>query len=452
MPYDTIVQDGTVVTATDTQEATVAINDGTIAAIIAPEVRVEADTVVEAGGKHVLPGGVDPHVHMMDPGDTHREDFMTGTAAAASGGVTTIGEHHRTDPVVVSADVLTDKRDYLADTAYIDYGLLAGGHPDNVDEIEELESVGTLAYKSFTCEVHGVPALQSDDMARLFAEIKRVGGVSMIHPEDERMVTANENRLTAKGRRGADALFEWRTREAEQVAVATTLQIAKGTGVPLWFAHLSHPEVVDQVNRAKAQGVSVYAETCPHYLYLTPEDIREDIPYTMFTPPVRGEAERDELWTRLANGEIDMVNADHAPSTRREAAHHADPIDVFEAPFGIPGVETVLPLLLNGVNDGKLSLERVVEVFSTNPAKITGLYPRKGAIRVGSDADIVVVDMERERTVRDEDVVSKCGWTPFDGLTVQGIPESTYVRGEPVVLDGKIVGDTGYGEFIPRAN
>ena len=448
MPYDTAITGGTIVTADERFEGTVAIEDGKIAALFEPGQAVDADRIVDASGRHVLPGGVDPHVHMMDPGDTEREDFPTGTGAAAAGGITTVGEHHRTDPTVLTAEILTDKRDYLADRARVDYGLLAGGHPDNVDEIEDLEAEGTLAYKSFTCEVHGVPALQSADMHTLYEEIDRVDGISMVHPEDELMLNANEERLRAEGQTDGSLIPEWRSKEAEQVAVSTTLQIAKQTGVPFWFAHLSHPELIDQVNWYKQQGVEVYAESCPHYFYLTREDVAEDAPYTMFTPPAREESDRKELWERLDAGEIDMINADHAPSTRAQKAAGED--NVFDAPFGIPGVETVLPLLLNGVADGKVSLERVVEVFATNPAEILDLYPRKGSLQVGADADLTVVDLDRERTLRDEDIVAKCGWTPFDGLTITGDVDTTLVRGEPVYQDGDVVGDPGYGEFVRR--
>lgn len=448
MSFDTVIEGGTVVTVEDTVEATICISGGRIAGLVDPDVAVDAERHVDATGKHVLPGGVDPHVHMMDPGDTDREDFPTGTAAAAVGGITTVGEHHRTDPMVLSADVLAEKREYLLDRARIDFGLLAGGHPDNVSEIEDLEAVGALAYKSFTCAVHGVPALKSDHMLELFAEVERVGGISMIHPEDDRMLEANRERLQQAGRTDGSAVPEWRSKEAEQVATATTLQIARQTGVPLWIAHVSHPAVLDQINVAKSQGVEVYAETCPQYFYLTREDVERDAPYTMFTPPAREEDDRRELWVRLERGEIDMVNADHAPSTREQKAEGED--SVFEAPFGIPGVETVLPLLLEGVSEGKVSLQRVVEVFSTNPAKITDLYPRKGALRVGSDADLVIVDLDRETTIRDEDIVAKCGWTPFDGLTIQGSIETTLVRGEPVVEEGEVVGEPGYGEFVAR--
>jgi dihydroorotase (multifunctional complex type) len=384
----------------------------------------------------------------MDPGQTEREDFPTGTAAAAAGGITTVGEHHRTDPTVLTAEILADKRDYLADRARIDYGLLAGGHPDNVDEIADLEAEGTLAYKSFTCDVHGVPALQSDAMHELYEEIERVGGLSMVHPEDERMLNANEQRIRAEGRTDGSIVPEWRSKDAEQVAVSTTLQIAKQTGVTFWFAHLSHPELVDQVNHYKELGVDVYAESCPHYFYLTREDVEADAPYTMFTPPAREETDRAELWERLAAGEIDMINADHAPSTLEQKAQGED--NVFEAPFGIPGVETVLPLLLNGVAEGHISVTRVAEVFSTNPAKILNLYPKKGALRAGADADVTIVDLDRERTLRNEDIVAKCGWTPLEGLTVQGVVETTLVRGKPVYEDGEVVGELGYGEFVPR--
>jgi allantoinase len=449
MTRDLAVTGGTIVTADDSVEATLLVDDGTITGLVDPDTSVDADRIIDATGKHVLPGGVDPHVHMMDPGDTEREDFRTGTAAAAAGGVTTVADQHRHPKEgVLTPEIFEEKREHLADRARIDHGLMAGGHPDNVDELEGLKEAGAIGFKSFTCDVHGVPALKSDYMMDVFTEVERIGGTSMIHPEDDRMVDANEADIKETGRTDGSVIPDWRTKEAEQVAVSTTLQIAKQTGVSMWFAHLSHPELIDQVNHAKEQGVDVYAETCPHYLYLTREDVERDAPYTMFTPPAREKADREEMWERLASGEIDMINADHAPATKEEKEQGMD--DVFEAPFGIPGIETVLPLLLNGASEGKITLNRIAEVFATNPAKITGLYPRKGAIRVGSDADFVIVDADREQTLRNEDVVAKCGWTPYDGLTINGVIEATHVRGEPVVEDGEVVGEPGYGEFIAR--
>ena len=241
---------------------------------------------------------------MMDPGNTEREDFMTGTAAAAMGGVTTVGEHHRTDPTVLTPEILTEKRDYLSDRARVDFGLLAGGHPENIDQIAELEEEGTLAYKSFTCKVHGVPALRSADMYELFSEVAQVDGISMIHPEDELMLNRNKNRIREQGRTDGSVVPDWRSKEAEQVAVSTTLQIAKQTDNRFWFAHLSHPDLLDQIKHAKEQGVEVYTETCPHYLYLTRKDVEKHAPYIMFTPPARQASDRDELWNRLANGEF----------------------------------------------------------------------------------------------------------------------------------------------------
>jgi dihydroorotase-like cyclic amidohydrolase len=227
MAYDTVVEGGTVVTATDTVGATIGIVDGRVAALLDPGRSVEADRRIDASGKHVLPGGVDPHVHMMDPGKTDREDFPTGTAAAAVGGITTVGDHHRTTPMVLSAEVLEGKRDHLADRARVDFALLAGGHPANVDEIEGLETAGAIAYASFACNVHGVPALQSKAMSAISAAIARVGGISMVHPEDDRMVNANAERLQAAGRTDGAAVNEWRSKAAVQVATVTTMTIAE---------------------------------------------------------------------------------------------------------------------------------------------------------------------------------------------------------------------------------
>lgn len=384
---------------------------------------------------------------MMDPGLTEREDFTTGTAAAAVGGVTTIVEHHRSIPFVMNPDILREKAAYLKPKALIDYALFGGVEPDNIDQLRPMWEAGAAAFKMFTCNLHGAKAVLPDKMLEAFQEIASFNGVCLVHAEDEFITKANEEQLKAAGRRDPAAILEWRTREAEELAVATTAFLARITGCRVVIAHASHPAVCDIVNRERRLGAKMWVESCPQYFYLTEDDVRRKGPWAKFTPPARSAAEAAEMWQRLERGDIDYVAADHAPATKEDKARGEE--DIWDCSFGIPGVETVLPLMLTGVNEGRLSLERLVAARSWLPAQIYGLWPRKGHLGIGADADFVLVDLSAEKVLRDEDIVAKVGWTPYAGMKVKGLPVRTYVRGRLVAADGKPVGELGWGEFVP---
>ncbi|HSR31075.1 MAG TPA: amidohydrolase family protein, partial [Anaerolineae bacterium] len=283
-------------------------------------------------------------------------------------------------------------------------------------------------------------------MLEVFREVASFDGVCLVHAEDETITSGNEARLRAAGRKDFRVVPEWRTREAEQVAVNTTALLARITGCRVVIAHASHPEVCDLVNRERMRGARMWIEGCPQYFYLTEDDIDTWGPFHKFTPPARDRASTEEMWNRLQAGEIDMVSADHAPATREDKARGLE--DIWDCSYGLPGVETVLPMMLTGVNEDRVSLERLVAARSEVPAQVYGLWPRKGHLGVGADADFCLVDMEAERTLRNEDVVSKVGWTPFEGRTVKGVPVMTYVRGRLVAKDGKPVVDPGWGEYL----
>jgi allantoinase len=406
----------------------------------------EGAQVIDASGLFVLPGAVDPHVHMMDPGLTEREDFPTGTAAAAVGGVTTVVEHHRSLPFVLDATILREKAVYLSNRARIDYALFGGGHPENVDELRPMWEAGAACFKVFTCNLHGVPAVLPGRMLTLFREVASFDGLCLVHAEDEFVAAENEERLRASGRKDPRVIPEWRSKEAEQVAVNTVALLTRLSGCRVVIAHASHPEICDLARRERERGARLWVESCPQYFHLIEDEIDDWGPLHKFTPPARTREDRDAMWAKLENREIDMVCADHAPSTLEQKQESED---IWEAPFGVPGVETTFEMMLTGVTEGRLSLERLVGARSEAPAHVYRLYPRKGHLGVGADADFVLVDLEATRTLRDSDVVAKVGWTPFAGRTVKGRVLKSFVRGRLAADEGEAVVDPGWGRFVP---
>jgi len=248
------------------------------------------------------------------------------------------------------------------------------------------------------------------------------------------------------GRKDYPAYLEERPRIVE--AGRRVIQYLEETGCRGLIVHTSIPDTVYRAAEARTRGVKVSIETCPQYLYLTHEDVREKGPWVKFAPPARSKDTVMKIRALLNRGWIDTVATDHAPFSKEEKEIGYD--DILDAPNGIPGLEPFLPLLLNGVNEEWLTLERLAEVTSENPARVFGLYPKKGAIRVGSDADLVIVDLDKETTIRNEDQITQCGWTPYDGYEVKGAPTMSVLRGRVVMEDGEVVGEKGYGEYVRR--
>lgn len=446
MNIDLVIANAIIVSPGGQTRGDLLVSDGRVTDTVAPRTGQGAQTI-DATGLHLLPGAVDPHVHMMDPGLTEKEDFTSGTGAAAVGGVTTVVEHHRSLPFVLDAKTFAEKAAYLGDRGLIDFALFGGLHPDNIDALEPMWRAGAAAFKAFTCNLHGAPAVLADKMLDAFRELAKFDGLCLVHCEDEFITKANEDRLKAAGRKDFRVIPEWRTREAEQLAVASTALLARITGARVTIAHASHPAVLDIINRERAAGAKIWVESCPQYFYLTEDQIDRWGPWQKFTPPARDRASTEEMWRRLQAGDIDMLVADHAPSTKADKSKGLT--DIWACPFGIPGVETVLPMMLTGVNEGKVSLERIVAARSQIPAQVYGLWPRKGNLNVGADADFVLVDMKAERVLRNEDVVAKVGWTPYEGRRVKGLPVKTFARGKLVAENGKPVGKAGWGKFLP---
>ncbi len=438
-----LVAGGTVVSPGGRARLNVGVRGGRVA-YVGPE-QPSAEKTVDAGGLLVLPGAVDTHVHLMDPGSPEREDFPTGTAAAAAAGVTTLLEHTHGSPVR-SPDDLRAKLAHLTERSNVDYGLAAHAWPGRAQDVGELWTAGVSFFKVFTCTSHGVPGHDAAALRDHLLATSRAGAVSLLHCEDESLTSAAETLLRSQGRTDGGVLPDWRNRDAEVVAAAVAALLVRRTGARASIAHVSHPEVAQYIAKERQAGAQLAAEGCPQYFLLREDEVLEHGALRKFTPPARARTDDDEaqMWRLLRAGTLTHMSTDHAPSTLEQKRAG----DIWNVHFGLPGLDSTMSLLLDAAARGHLSYEDVVRVYSERPAQTYGLWPRKGSLGPGADADMVLVDPQARRTLRSQDVLSKAGWTPFDGREVQGAVVRTYLRGRLVAEQGRPADERG-GRFVP---
>lgn len=410
------------------------------------------ERVIDARGLWVLPGAVDVHVHFRDPGLVESEDFTSGSASAAVGGVTTVLDMPNTAPPVANGERLRQKKEALAGRSYVDYGLFgtlvarastAEVGRDLAAEAEELAAEGACGIKLFLGPTTGgIEAPGWGELYRILTTWSDRGMLFTFHCEDRDVI--ENSREAALERSGYGALLAWRPRFGELLATEGALRLSLETGARVHIAHVALREAVDAVQRAKALGAAVSAETCPQYLLLTEADFEWARDSMKVLPLIRSSADRERLWAGLREGAIDMVATDHAPHRRSD--EKKGPLD---GPFGMAGVQTLLPLLLDRAVRGECRVEEVVRWTSEAPAKAYGLYPRKGSIAPGADADIVLVDPEGEWCVDEAWWRSKSRNTPFWGRRGKGLPVATLLRGRLVARRGALVGEPR-GLFLTR--
>lgn len=403
----------------------------------------DAAEELDASGLLVLPGMVDTHIHLMEPGDPTRENFVSGSSAAAANGVTTIVEHTHSWPVTTMSR-LTEKLAILAGRSHVDYGLAAHVWPDNTDQFGELWRAGVVFFKIFTCSTHGIEAVGSDRLLTVLTELARLHASSLIHCEDELITAQNERLLRQEGREDGGILPSWRSREAEVVAAAVTSLLARLTKARVTIAHISHPGVLEVLESERQRGAVIAAESCPQYFYLREQDVNELGAFRKFTPPARARTGDDEraIWAAFNSGRINHLSTDHAPATREQKA-----AGIWDAPFGLPGLDTTLPLMIDAALSGRTTLERIAEAYAEVPARWYGI-PGKGRIAPGQDADLVLVDPLGTRTLSDAGVLSLAGWTPYAGRQVHGTIRRVLLRGVTIAIDGKPT-EERIGQWVP---
>ncbi len=449
--YDTVIRGGTLVGATGRTLADLAIRDGRIAAIVAPGTPLAGESVIDATGRHVLPGAIDVHSHHREPGFTHKEDIVTATSACAAGGVTTSFAMPNVDPPPNTADRLDSMIELYERRAIVDWNINAAGTVR--DEIPAMATRGIAAFKVFMVVDTGrdyphMPGIGVHDHGELMAIFETVAGTGlplMVHPHDQALMRHIEAGFWARGERDARAYARayaahdgiiWDT------AAALLLRIQQSTGTALHLLHTQTSGVVELLRRAKANGQDVSAELNPWALFLGNDwaNIERLGSYALsyYVP----EKNTEPLWAALADGTIDLISTDHAPHLREEK----EPgwTDGWKAHTGTPSTQFYVSLFLDAAAHGRISLERVIDLIATAPADRFGLTT-KGRLEVGRDADVAIVDLDAELEIRDEIVLSKIGHTPYAGTRVRGVVETTLVRGHVVYRDGVVVGEPGWG-------
>ncbi len=292
------------------------------------------------------------------------------------------------------------------------------------------------------------PQTFDGEVIERFKEIASFGGLALIHAENDSILRDNLKRLRADGRKDYAAHIEWRPKISEVEAGKRMIDYLEATGCRGMIVHTGAPETAWYAAEARIRGVEAYIETCTQYLYLTEDDVKRNGPWNKFAPPPREKSDLAEIRRMLQDGRIQTVATDHAPYSIERKKAGLD--DIFEAPNGMPGLETFLPLLLNGVSEGWLTLPRLAAISAENPARLYGILPRKGVLQVGADADMVFVDMDREVTITNDDQITACGWTPYDGMKVKGWMTRSIIRGEVVMEDDQVLSVEGSGQFVPR--
>jgi dihydroorotase len=442
---DLVIRSGTVVCPDCVIEASIAIKDGAIIAVGDDAAMPAARETLDARGLHVLPGAIDVHVHFRDPGYPHKEDFASGTAAAAFGGVTTVFDMPNTIPPTGTPDVLAAKHLIAAAKAHVDYGLYGLLGEDTIAHAPELAKT-VIGFKLYMGNTFGKIATPSTGaMLEAFEVVAPTGKRISLHAETNSIMERREMRMREFGRSDPLAHIASRPAVVAVEAVSRAAILAEWTGARIHILHISSAEELRPLREAKARGIDITGETCPHYVLLSTGDYARFSGVIRVNPPVREARNQQPIWNALSDGTIDVIATDHAPHSREEKTRN----DIWTVDCGFPGVETQMPLMLTEVSAGRFSISDYVRWSAANPAKIWGLYPRKGVIQPGADADIAIVDLAREWAIDDAKLQSLSKITPFHGRRVKGLPIHTLVRGRFVMKDRALMpGARGWGRSV----
>ncbi|CDZ75200.1 Amidohydrolase [Peptoniphilus sp. ING2-D1G] len=465
MKLDLAVINGIVYVDGGFREVDIGIKDEKFAVICERGMLPDSDKTIDAKGKYVMPGGIDTHVHFRDPGHAERGTFYTESQAAVAGGTTTILEHPISSPPQYNKEIL-DNRKKIAEErqGVVDYAFYAAAGGQYPEEITKVAKEGIVAFKTF---LHEAPEGRDDEFIGLtmandyeiyvgMKEVAKTGLLLASHAENNDLIQGLIDYYRKEGKVTPEYHCLSRPPISEYSTVQKMLLFAKETGCRLELVHISTPEAMEMAKQAKLEGQEVFLETCPHYLLLTEEELPKHGPYAKCNPPLRGKETVDKIWDYVIDGTVDFIGSDHGPFLAEEKEKGKD--DIFKAPAGFVGIDLRLPLMLNEVAKGErgLTLERVVELCSINPAKIFDIYPRKGTIQPGSDGDLVIFDMNDKFTIdwKKNYSGSKEIAKVYDGKELNCKINYTIIRGKVVMQDGEVDpekdGTKGWGKLILR--
>ena len=458
MGFDAIIRNGTVVTATDSYIADVAVADGKIAAIGKELPAQNASQILDASEKLVLPGGIDVHTHLDMPfgGTTSADDFETGTRAAAFGGTTTLIDfaiQYKGQPLRQAFDTWMSKASGKAVTDFAFHCIVTDVSSGQLGEMNDLVHEGVTSFKLFMA-YPGVFMLDDGSIFKALQTTSKNGGLVCMHAENGSAIDVIVQQALAEGKKAPKYHALTRPTTAEAEATARAIALSEMAGAPIYIVHLSCNDALEKVREARDRGLPVYAETCPQYLYLSIDNF--DVPgfegaKYVFTPPLREKWHQEKLWNGLKRDHLQVVSTDHCPFCFKEQKELGKE-DFTKIPNGGPGVEHRMSLIYSGgVAGGRFSVNRFVELVSTTPAKLFGLYPRKGTIAVGSDADLVLFNPTRKHTISAKTHHMRVDYSMFEGIQVAGMPDVVLSRGKVIVDGDKFIGRAGQGEFLRRS-
>ncbi|SFR90754.1 dihydroorotase [Agromyces sp. CF514] len=453
MSIDLRISGGTVVTPSGPVAGDLLVHGGKVAGVVARDVAVDAERTIDASGRLVLPGMVDVHVHTREPGYEHKDDILTTSRQAAAGGVTTMFGMPNLKPPTVDVETLTDVFDRYTSSSIVDWN--HNPAPTKFDEIVPMAEMGINAFKIYMVvdtgrdypHPSGTGIHDHGHLLEIMDRIAPTGKRFIVHPHDQKLMDYIEGAVLASGDNtpeGYASAYAAREGVIWDTAIDVVLRLAEASGCPVHIAHIQTRRSIEAVRRAKANGVDVTCEVNHWAPFLsTWEDVQTLGPYALsYWVP---DENRLAIWEGMRDGTIDVASSDHAPHTREEK--EIGWTQMWSAHTGTPGIQYYYELMLDAVNRGELELERVVEMVAEVPADKFGLAGVKGSLEVGADADIVIADMAHEWTITDDDVLSKIGWTPYNGRTISARIERTLVRGHDVYADGVVVGEPGFGKL-----
>lgn len=444
MKVDLLIKNGTIVTPDHTFQGSIAVKDGKIAAIITGSELPEATEVYDATGKVVTPGLIDGHVHFREPGVDYKEDFATGTAAAACGGITTVIDMPNVKPPTSTVEYFDMKVECGKKRACVDYGVFAVILQENLKDLIPLSEAGIVGYKIFLgATIGNIPAPDDGMMYEEFQVVAKTGLRTGFHAENNEMINHETKKLKDAGVTDPACFPQSRPAVAEADAIAKVIRYAEYTGAKMHIYHLSSKEGVALIRDARKRGIDITAETGPHYLLKNVDDYAKVGGMLKMNPPVRYKEDSEALWEGLNDGTLQMIATDHSPHTPEEKIGN-----IWEATPGFCAVEIAVPLILTAVNEGRMSINQYVRCASENPAKVWGMYPQKGSLLVGTDADITVIDMDKAGVIENAKLHSKNKVSPYDGDKYKGAPVATIVRGMFVMKDGEFLGTQGFGQLV----